>query len=295
LSHSDASIGEQRVSNLVGDRLCITCGYNLIGQPVLREPHYQMLIVRCPECATVASLQEYPLLGRWANRWAVALASLWLLTLIVLWIGSGAAIFGIGVGAAEVASEKYREYLSDEFQQWVLSRQQQTTTQPTPGRVSWNVNDYETWIRQQDMPALFQKAGGWRGAIEWRVLWVWLALIAAAATLGCIWSVALLGRKKRGLLLWGGAIMIVAVGFSMIAFADWYLQDRFWYWRTAEREICPSMMVISLALGAVALIAGLMCGRSLTRGLIRALLPPRLRWSLAQLWIADGLELPRSR
>ena len=29
---------EQRVSTLVGDRLCIGCGYNLAGQAVLREP-----------------------------------------------------------------------------------------------------------------------------------------------------------------------------------------------------------------------------------------------------------------
>ena len=70
---------EQRISTLVGDRLCIKCGYNLTGQHVLREPHYEMLIVRCPECATVASMQEYPLLGRWAGRWAALAAGLWFL------------------------------------------------------------------------------------------------------------------------------------------------------------------------------------------------------------------------
>ena len=72
-----SSSGTERrtVSILVGDRLCTKCGYNLTGQPVLREPHYEMLIVRCPECGAVAALQEYPVLGRWAGRWAALLAA----------------------------------------------------------------------------------------------------------------------------------------------------------------------------------------------------------------------------
>ena len=68
--HDSAQLIEERVSALDGDRLCTNCHYNLIGQPVLREPYYQMFIVRCPECATVAALQEFPPLGRWSHRWA---------------------------------------------------------------------------------------------------------------------------------------------------------------------------------------------------------------------------------
>jgi hypothetical protein len=49
--------GDVRISTLIGDRLCIKCGYNLVGQPIMRETHYDMLILRCPECATVASVQ----------------------------------------------------------------------------------------------------------------------------------------------------------------------------------------------------------------------------------------------
>jgi hypothetical protein len=101
-----------------------------------------------------------------------------------------------------------------------------------------------------------------------------------------MWGVALFSRRRPALLVWGMAIMAVAVGFSTISFAEWYLRDRVWYWHTAERTICPTVMVLSLALGAMALAAGLMCGRSLARALIRALLPPRLRSSLAFLWIA---------
>ncbi len=38
---------------------------------------------------------------------------------------------------------------------------------------------------------------------------------------------------------------------------------------------------------------GLLIGRSVVRGLVRALLPPRLRSSLALLWTANNLTPPR--
>ena len=47
-----------------GDRVCIACGFNLCGQRIVREPRYNLLIARCPECGQAATLQEYPLLGR---------------------------------------------------------------------------------------------------------------------------------------------------------------------------------------------------------------------------------------
>ena len=288
LTHADGSIAEQRVSNLVGDRLCISCGYNLVGQPVLREPHYQMLIVRCPECATVASVQEYPLLGRWANRWAAMLAALWLLVMLALWIGSGAAIFGLSYGASDVAAQKYRYFLGNEFQEWIQNHQPATTQ----GRFSWTTNDYQAWTASQDFQALFQRAGGWTGAVDWTALWVWAALLIAGFVIGCIWSVALFGRRRPALLIWGIVIMAVALAFSTISFAEWYLRDRMWGWHAAERAICPTVMVLSLGIGAAALATGLMCGRSCVRGLVRALLPPRLRSSLAFLWITDSLPGP---
>ena len=43
---------------VTGDRFCTGCNYNLIGQRVVREEHYSLFIVRCPECATVASVQD---------------------------------------------------------------------------------------------------------------------------------------------------------------------------------------------------------------------------------------------
>jgi hypothetical protein len=104
---------EQRVSTVTGDRLCTTCSYNLVGQMVLREPHYGLLIVRCPECGTVASVQEYPLLGRWANRWGAVLAALYFIFLLGMWPASSGTIAGMAVGIAEEATYSYGRYLTD--------------------------------------------------------------------------------------------------------------------------------------------------------------------------------------
>lgn len=113
-----APTADERVSVLVGDRLCIKCGFNFAGQPVVREPHYQMLIVRCPECATVASLQEFPVLGKWATRWGTILAAAWLVAMLVLTLGTAGAIFGMSVGVSTAASQPLTAYLSKEHSVW---------------------------------------------------------------------------------------------------------------------------------------------------------------------------------
>ena len=103
---SDAEGQEERVSTVVGDRLCAKRGFNLFGQMIVREPRYKLLIVRCPECATVAALQEYPLLGKWANRWATALAALWVLALVASIVGFSGAGFGMTMGSLEQGADR---------------------------------------------------------------------------------------------------------------------------------------------------------------------------------------------
>lgn len=122
---SGAPAADERVSTLVGDRLCIGCGFNFAGQPVVREPHYKMLIVRCPECGTVASLQEFPVLGKWASRFGSILAAAWLLAMLFLMLGTAGAIFGMSVGVSTAASSPLTEYLSKEHSRWSKSRREE--------------------------------------------------------------------------------------------------------------------------------------------------------------------------
>ena len=67
------------------DRACIACGFNLFGQPITREAHYNLLITRCPECGQAAALQSYPTMSHWVNRFRAILSALWIaLTLGIL-------------------------------------------------------------------------------------------------------------------------------------------------------------------------------------------------------------------
>jgi hypothetical protein len=291
---------ETRISTLVGDRLCIKCGYNLVGQPIFREEHYGMFIVRCPECATVASLQEYPLLGRWANRWASLLAGIWMLIIVALWLGSSAAIFGLSLGAAEVACERYSDELYQQFNAW--QAQSATpggggagTVTRTRGQVvivNNTFTNFSTWWAQQDPSALLAEAGGFFGGIDVWVwyLWFWEAVVAIA--LGVMWATILLGRKRPGLIVVAIMIMLGAASLSAIPLIDWLQEQPQWMYQASRSQIGPRALAISLAWGGACLVMGLMIGRPVTRGLMRLMLPPRLRSSLAFLWLADGKNPP---
>ncbi len=84
-----------RHGELVGDRACAKCHFNLAGQTIVRERHYGMLMVRCPECGTPAALQEYPLLGRWAARLGYVVAASWMFVVLGLVCLTALAMWGM--------------------------------------------------------------------------------------------------------------------------------------------------------------------------------------------------------
>lgn len=305
----DAASTEPRVSTLVGDRLCIKCGYNLTGQPVKREAHYDMLIVRCPECATVASLQEYPLLGRWAGRWAMLLAALWFGFVLLLALASAGILYAEAESVAKTASVPHAAHLAERQYQWAKEQEAQGTLPPN---AQWILSDpaspYEgfdqTWSDQQDFDALLAEAGGWRSAGDFSALRQWTGLSIWAVPIGCCWAVALTHVRRRRLIFFGLLLIALAGVFAVIghfAAREQYSRYVAWGWgwsnaiTIAQRQIGPPFYIMSLAFAVVPLSLGLVFGRPIVRGLIRALLPPRLRSSLALLWTADGLEPPLSR
>ena len=281
---------EQRVSILVGDRLCVQCGYNLTGQAVLREPHYNMLIVRCPECGTVASPQEYPLLGRWASRWAALLAGLWLLIVLGMLVATGATIFGFSLGTAEEAAGEYLQYLNEQYEK---HRQAMIAAAPNASpSLGYSGSEMQQWSDHQDYATLFQQAGGWRSGVTWDALFIWIPAGIVVFLLGCFWSAAMLGHRWRGHLMLSVLIMAIAAGFAFLyGWLEWQ-NSRHWYWQEARRMVGPPFLLASLVFNWFVLMGGLLLGRRVVRGLIRLLLPPRLRHSLALLWIADGLTPP---
>lgn len=122
--HAAPSSSEQRVSVLMGDRLCVSCGFNLHGQHVVREPKYSMLMVRCPECGTVASLQEFPLLGKWMARWAALLAVIWLVVLLGLTLGTAGATYGLSRGVVSTTVGPVVREITRRHGEWYRSTQE---------------------------------------------------------------------------------------------------------------------------------------------------------------------------
>ncbi|HRQ73949.1 MAG TPA: hypothetical protein PLU35_13065, partial [Phycisphaerales bacterium] len=159
----------QRVAMLTGDRLCAACGFNLHGQTIVREPHYGMLIVRCPECSGVAALQEYPALGRWAGRWAGAMAALWLLLLLGLWAASAGIISGTSFAVSEAFTRPAALRIAEAFVQWASA--DHVEAQQLAARAAWAPGQMvshhswidEVWLKDQDLRALTAGESGWGG------------------------------------------------------------------------------------------------------------------------------------
>lgn len=295
----DAGRGaEDRVSVLVGDRLCTRCGYNLTGQPVVREPHYRLLIVRCPECATVASLQEYPLLGRWVGRWTALLAALWLLLTLALFVASGGIVHLMAQTTGHEASRLHARHLAALQKEHFLTQKANGVT--LPQNVDWIIQSspFEyvqiepSWGRKQDFAALLAEQGGWIGAADFRALLMWIPLALVAFIIGCVWSVVMLARPRRSLPLVALAIVALATVFAALATFVQRQMGAAWSWvpaiQIAQRAIGTPFTFMSLAFALIPLTLGTQAGRPLVRGMVRAFLPPRLRGGLAILWTAEG-------
>lgn len=293
------SATDERVSTLIGDRLCDRCGYNLVGQFVIRESHYNMLIVRCPECGTVASIQEYPLLGRWAGRWGVVLAALWFVLILALLFVPPIPMVASAYALADESIDPMVNQLGAKQEQWAIENGREVPQRPSWGgmRRDSQYSRYTPiitdWWDQQNHVALFREYGGLLSIVNWGALRQWVLVFIPLAAYGFVWSLCLPHVRRRWfplvvLAIGGVCFMYWLVGASMVtAWAPTDLED------AAFALIGRPTALLMIAIGLIPVLIGMMLGRSLARLLIRALLPPRLRGSLVMLWTVDGLPQPR--
>lgn len=303
--------GSDRLGTLIGDRICITCGYNLVNQPLVREPHYQMIIARCPECGTVASLQEYPLLGRWANRWSWLFAALWVLFLLAFFAATAGSIYGISYGAGYVASERLGDFIAAEYRAH-LEEQRKGLALDSAGNIAPaslaqaakidNEIDYlengygqpdSTW--SYDLEATLAANGGYQKVINWRALAIWQWLAFAAFIYGVIWSVLLPHLRGRSCLL----IPLVYLAILGLICAALWIQSEparmgslIWFAELGAPLIRPLFTAASVLFALCILSLGLILGRRIARLLVRIFLHPRWRGPFAFLWHADHLSPP---
>lgn len=297
-----AGAAETRLGTLREDRACVGCGFNLAGQSVVREPHYRLTMVRCPECGQAAALQEYPTLGRWAGRWAAVLAAVWFIVLL-----AGLALTAMLMVGATITStpdlledvgtrlvELHKPYLDE-----------QVKKNPNDSTIQWLTQSEEyrrtmittTWWNQQDRSTLRAQVGGPWGQITangWRSVGGFaLALFAV----GLPWSMALIGLRGWRLALFA---VLPAVGagavFATMRAAGGIWQSQ-WGWglltKHAAADLCgDGLAYVVIGLLAAPLALGLLAGRPLARFLARWLLTPRMQGSLGMLWTADGKAPP---
>jgi hypothetical protein len=319
---------------MTGDRFCTHCGYNLVGQEIVREEHYALLIVRCPECATVTGLQDYPRLGTWGARWGTLLAALWMILLLCLWPASSAVVLAFGVGMADMGSRNYGWHLND-LQNADEAQTNAAAGQPpaappaptappatqtplalalqgqlVPGTVitqqgttiivrgtgrGGSSTRFGTWWAQQDQQAILADAGGWWGVLDAVDVVVLVPAAVAVYFIGCLWSVLLLQVPRRRLVYCGLAIVGLACVIAIIPLMEWDARSVASARRAAMHAVGLPTVAATFGVLSVPLLLGLWLGRPSSRLAVRALLPPRLRGPIALLWTAEGIPPPAAR
>ena len=281
---------DARISELVGDRACIKCHFNLAGQQILREKHYGMLMVRCPECGTPATLQEYPLLGRWATRFGYLIAGAWLASMILLISLAALALWGMSEALAQQLATPYTTHVQKVWNEHING-----TGPPNPYAYT-NSQQNTQWWESVDKAQLFADAGGWRGAVSWGALWFTLDMLLVIGTIGAVLAVVMPHLKWKGWLLLALLIATLAGSFAWVSIS--MNQNVYSYYGgvwNSWRQLYPILFPLSGTIALAFLFIGLSTGRPLARALILLLLPPRLRGPLAFLWRADAKPLPRPK
>jgi len=316
--HAAASVSDRAVSVLWGDRSCASCGFNLVGQRIVREGVYGMLLVRCPECNTAASLQEYPLLGRWAARWGAVLAAGWLLGLLMWGVLNVWACFQLSHSAVvEASSTLAREAVVRQVAHSKIELEEIKKTDPEfKSRTAFSLNFMATqvaeaygtldlsWWNAQDADAMFQEVGGWRRGVNWGAAAVWVYGSVLGVGFGMVWAVALAHVRGWKLMAVPLVIAVFAVVMSLLPearslfyfdpFAQYNRGGGPWIVAIAavRATIEPIMLPASVVFCGLCMGVGVWIGRPVARLAVRALLAPRMRGTLAFLWLCDGKEPP---
>lgn len=271
------------------DRPCARCGFNLFGQPIIREAHYGLIAARCPECGQLAALQEYPALGRWADRWARTLAALWVLMLFAAAGAHFGPTFGMLIASIEIASEDFGQMIAAAHDQYTRTS---ATTAPAGALGGWTQVGIDWWRDHGD--ELIESRGGLAAVIDDRFSWLLAPINIGSLAAGIFWSVCLLGARRRTVLV--PALPPLAVAFVIVWLAQGdtltgnattvYAHD------IATETLKWIVLPLMGGTAALSLLLGVWQGRRIARTIVRLSLPPRMRSSLAILWTRDGLPSP---
>lgn len=298
------------VDYLQCDRFCLSCGANLIGTPILRETHYDMLIARCISCGQVAHIQETKTLTRAAQRWTGIGIALWMLLMAALWLGGSAAMFGLTQGLIFDARRPlgaHIQKLYEDYQPEAVGGIYETgvnviqATPTAPLKVVINYEDEELidrfsfWWAQQDPQALLADAGGLSGMLDWAQLWPWLVMGMFPFAFGAAWSLLMLNIRRTHLIMTLPFTVLVYIAMCLAMVFVWNVIPPRSPFAASMTVIGPALTYMGMSYFIAILYAGMLSGRSIARGVMRLTLSPRAISRMSLLWRTDGHEPPRIR
>ncbi|MCK4873435.1 MAG: hypothetical protein KAS72_11975 [Phycisphaerales bacterium] len=234
------------------DRYCDQCSHNLLSQAIRRDERTGVLLVRCPECGRLHPAAGTATAVRpWLHRFAVILLLLWFATI-------GFAVTMVGMAQVGLT----------------IAIMEELTTST---RIVNITGTSTTVVRTQHRTPVAQTRDHFWMVLSTRVLLGAVGFIAMTASVIAFhhW------RRWAQLILATGPPIVVA-SLLWIGFA--YDQPGLMAW--SIRPIAGSAAALIVG-GLIAVLVG----RMVARFMVIALVPPRMRWPLAFLWIADGKTL----
>ncbi len=279
------------------DRACIGCGFNLFGQTVSKEPHYGLAIATCPECGTVASLQSYPTMSHWANRFRALIAAVWIFALMFVFILQMSLVGTMADSISRNASDRFAKEIGQQYETWA-----QENDVPIQSPFGIGPSQYPEWNSipndwaEDHVDTIYQEMGGHFRAMVNKLTWYFFPASIASFMFGVFWSNALLGASLKG----AAAVSILTCLFALVLM---YLPSMNWgpnSTTTQALEIANEYYRSYLAFAGViiqlpALVLGVFLGRKIARFVIAFTLPPRSRVPFSIFWTRDGLELPSAK
>jgi hypothetical protein len=288
---------ESAQTNVVGtigaDRVCIRCGFNLFGQNVINEPHYGLSICTCPECGQVASLQTYPLMSKWINRWRALIGTAWVVLLVFVFLLQLSLVGTYANSMSQEASMNLAIEIGKAYDEFEGT--QGNTTQASSwaymGEQRYSWLNMPTDFANLTAPGIIEEQGGVLALLDWGFMFYIIPVGIAAIVFGVFWSNALLGasRKRATLVPVLMGVIIVLLGYIPEFYQPVQGSAQVFAMEYYESFITPFGMLVQLPF----ILFGIFIGRSFARLIIALTLPPRLRAPFSIFWTRDGLELPR--
>lgn len=291
--------GDERLGQVTGDRRCHVCWFNLRGQVIVREPHYKMVMVRCPECGTPSPLLDYPRLGPWGRRFGVFAAMVYLAATVGLLLGVGGVVAAIADLSASEAVAPLGLHISSECIDW--AKAQSTTANAKNAPNSWLAQTDPSasgwidgkWWAGADRAAIMAAVPSPHRPFAANVAFTWLVACLPLLPMSCVLGCLVSHLRGRRLLLIPAACAAFAVVITVIGMAE---SGRPAMIRTADiaarNMLGHGVIALQLAMVSLPVVAGVFAGRPVARGLVRWLVPPRQWAHFGFLWAADRRAMP---